>query len=88
MTDEKAEQILQRLDIIVSLMLESGPDGEPPLKEKIMRLDSLGLTPTEIGHILRKPPNQITGELSRQRKKSVAKPAQRSTGPNHEQPLP
>jgi len=69
-SDEKLDQILRRLDLIVSLMLEGGSEGDVRLEDKIVRLHGLGLSPAEISRILHKPINQITSTLSRQRKKA------------------
>lgn len=69
MKEDKLDQVLGRLDVIVSLMLESNPHST--LTDKIVRLHGLGLSSSEIARILRKPGNQIRDVLAKQRKKKA-----------------
>ncbi len=70
MSELSADEITKRLDLIIGLMLEWGPEATTSLDERILRLDRLGIGAAEIGRILRRPTNQVTATLSRQRKKS------------------
>lgn len=60
MDDEILKKILQRLNILISLKLtqEKGSD-----QEKISRLDSFGLKPSEIAEILGKSGDKISKQL-------------------------
>lgn len=60
MQEEILKKILQRLNILVGLELnqEKGTD-----QEKISRLDSFGLKPSEIAEILNKSGDKISKQL-------------------------
>ena len=70
MTDElSAKQVVRRLDILISIMLDSAPGGEAvTTTAKIQRLTSLGLTPAETASILGKATNYVTASLAARRK--------------------
>ena len=60
-------QILKRMDILISLQLEAG--GNEKMTEKIGQLTSLGLGPAEVGKIIGKPTNYVTGMLSAKKRR-------------------
>ena len=76
MTDElTAKQVVRRLDLLISILLDSAPAAEAvPTAAKIQRLTSLGLSPAETASVLGKPTNYVTASLAG-RKKLAAKRA-------------
>jgi len=63
--DKSNEDVIKRLDILISLVLEqSSAQGLFPMSDKIRKLADLGVTPADIARILRKPLNYITATLS------------------------
>lgn len=69
MNQDTLNGISIKLDLILSVLLENSPNTNASLTEKALKLDALGIPPAEIGKILRKPTNQITDILAKQRKK-------------------
>lgn len=65
MAADETEQVLMRLDLIVSLLLEGQRGGKSTVTDKVLRLRELGVSPSDIGRILRKPINYVTGILHR-----------------------
>jgi hypothetical protein len=62
-------QILRRLDILISLQLETSLGSDAvPISGKIQRLSALGLVASEIASIIGKPVNYVTAILSQKRK--------------------
>lgn len=62
MNEETLEKILQRLNILISL--ELNPFYEKATdRDKIDRLDSLGLKPSEIGEILGVSNDKVSKQL-------------------------
>lgn len=70
MQDEKLlGQIVRRLDILISLQLDTSLGSEAvPVSSKIQRLSDLGLAASEIASIIGKPSNYVTAILSQKRK--------------------
>jgi hypothetical protein len=70
MQDEKLlGQIVRRLDILISLQLDTSLGSEAvPVSGKIQRLSDLGLAASEIASIIDKPSNYVTAVLSQKRK--------------------
>lgn len=73
--DENDEEVfraemLQRLDIMIALLLDM-PRSEAKVNvtEKIVRLTELGVAPAEVGRILGKPANYVTGALNVRRRR-------------------
>jgi len=67
---EFQDKLLNRLNTLISVMLEVASDGnEVSVAEKIQRLLKLGLTPAEVGEILRKPTNYVTAVMHKNKKK-------------------
>jgi hypothetical protein len=62
---ELMEKALRRLDVIINLMIDRENDAEATLRSKVLRLQSLGLAPAEIGRILGRPTNQITAAVTK-----------------------
>jgi len=60
MNDEMLEKILKRLNILVSLEFDQEKVTD---QEKISRLDSFGLKPSEIAEILGKSGDKISKQL-------------------------
>lgn len=63
------DKILQRLDIVILLMLESMSSDNPSIKRKIERLLDFGLSNTEISKMVGKPSNYIGAISSAKRKR-------------------
>jgi len=70
MDNEKIlSQILRRLDILISLQLETSVEiKNVPISNKIQKLAKLGLTSSEIASIISKPINYVTATISKMRK--------------------
>jgi hypothetical protein len=61
-------ELLQRLDIIICLLLDASVNGDAvSVASKVYKLDSLGLSPSEISKILGKPINYVTAIKSTRR---------------------
>ncbi len=76
MEDDNAvlNQILRRLDILISLEFEKPVESKSvSLAGKIKRMAELGLTVSEIASIVGKPGNYITATLSQQKKSAQMK---------------
>ena len=59
------EEILRRLDILISLQLDRPQAERPPsIASKVRRLVDLGLAPAEVASVLGKPVNYVTAILS------------------------
>lgn len=66
--------ILKRLDILISLELEKPLlEKATAMSERIERLDSLGLPPSEIGEVIGKRTNYVSAALSQRRVASSRK---------------
>jgi hypothetical protein len=67
MNDTGNAELTKRLDAIIYLLTAILP--KPPrsqsLRDKIDTLSAAGLGPTDIGHILGRPPNIVTSELAK-----------------------
>lgn len=59
----------KRLDIMICLLLESGPEPAKTVTEKIERLIAMSLTDSEIAGIVGKKANYVGATRSRLRKK-------------------
>lgn len=70
MTDElTAKQVVRRLDILISILLDSAPAAEAvSTTAKIQRLTSLGLSPAETASVLGKATNYVTASLAGKKK--------------------
>jgi len=75
MNNEKIfNQIIRRLDIIISLQLEASLETEAvPISSKIKKLSELGISASDIASIVNKPLNYITATLSQKRKNKRTK---------------
>lgn len=62
MTDELTKQFIKRLDLILSMKMNPLSDKATD-QEKIQRLNSFDLTPTEIASILGSTSNKISKQL-------------------------
>lgn len=65
---DSMEQLCRRLDIMIFLLLESGPEPSTTVTEKIERLASLGLSDVVVGGIVGKKPNYVGATRSRLKK--------------------
>jgi hypothetical protein len=67
-------EILQRLDVIICLLLDSPADEKAvSISSKVHKLSDLGLKPSEIAMILGKPLNYITATKSTKRTREKAR---------------
>jgi hypothetical protein len=63
------EQILKRLDLLISLELQKAPGHEKvPMGARIQRLRDLGIPTSEIASILNKTANYVTATISQRKK--------------------
>lgn len=63
------EQILKRLNILISLeLLRMDESSAVTMSTRIRSLANLGLPPSEIAEIIGKPLNYVTATLSRKKK--------------------
>jgi hypothetical protein len=61
--------VIQRLDLIISLLLETKEPGSvSTMTDKIMKLRELGATPAHVAQILQKPLNYVTASMAMRRK--------------------
>jgi hypothetical protein len=68
------EQILQRLNLLVLLQLDSeSGTGSTTVTSKIQKLLGLGFSPAEVASILRKPVNYVTAVTSSARRTPTRK---------------
>ena len=58
----------RRLDIMIYLLLVTGPEPSKTVTEKIERLAGLGLSDVEVGGIVGKKPNYVGATRSRLKK--------------------
>ena len=69
--DNFEKEVLRRLDIVISLMLDStNGENTVTIASKVLRLTELGLTPTEIANIIGKAPNHVTSILNKAKTRS------------------
>lgn len=68
MSEDKNEEILKRLNLVVYLLLEN-VKKDASLREKIDFLNKAGLSNKEIAEILNKSQNYVAVELNALRKK-------------------
>ena len=62
--------VVKRLDILIAVSLERTNDGKTTsMTEKILKLRELGLAPSEIAQILRKPVNYVTASIAMRKKR-------------------
>lgn len=62
MNDEITNQLIKRLDLILSLRINPLSDTATD-QEKIQRLDSFGFTPAEIASVLNSTSDKISKQL-------------------------
>ena len=62
------QQLIRRLDILISLALETREDQS--ITTKIRHLAELGLTPSEIGNVLGKKANYVSAVLGGKARKA------------------
>jgi len=70
----KEGDVTKRLDVLIRLFLEQQiQDGKMKRSEQLALLDSVGLTPGEIGKILGQQSKDISSQLIRIKKKKSSK---------------
>ena len=69
-----SDGIKRRLDIMIMLLLENGPNAANSTTSKIEKLLSFGLTASEVARIIGKKPNYVTAVIASKKKPSAAKP--------------
>jgi len=69
MDEKQFKEPMTKMDPIVRLLALNLVNGTKVQKKQIMTLDSFGLGPSEIAHILDTTPNTVNVALSRARKK-------------------
>ena len=62
-------QILERLNVLINIALDSRPDTPGMVSSKISALSSMGLSPSEISRIVGKESNYVTATLSQAKKR-------------------
>lgn len=73
MTDEQFNQIVQRLNILVKVVVAQHLADCSSLTEKSVLLDGLGFTTAEIAHLLGKPSKDVAATLRMYRKRKMHK---------------
>lgn len=74
MTDNK-DLVIKKLDTLIKINLINTIEGKS-LKEQVILMSSIGLTPKEIGELLNKTPNHISvtlNEIKNSQKKIIKK---------------
>jgi hypothetical protein len=66
-------EITRRMDVMIMLLLENGPDGAVSTTRKIEKLMSFGLTASEVARIIGKKPNYVTAVISGKKKPVAGK---------------
>lgn len=76
--DTLLKQVIRRLDVLIALQMEvlGGAEAARPAN-KIQRLSKLGLSPSEVAAIVRKPINYVTATLSQQKRRLQRKDTKR-----------
>ena len=67
------DDVVRRLNIMISLHMDSLPDGPKNMTEKILRLSGFGLGPAEIGEIVGKRPNYVSAVVSGKKRSASTK---------------
>lgn len=73
LTEPDWNGIKRRLDMIVLLLLESGPSGATSTTQKIEKLLEFGLTMPEVAQIIGKKTNYVSAVASSKRKVKMPK---------------
>lgn len=63
-TDPDWDGIKRRLDIIILLLMESGPNVANSTTRKIEKLLGFGMSATEVAQVIGKKPNYVTAVVS------------------------
>jgi len=72
MSDNK--DVVKRIDILIRLLLEQQlQDGKMKRSKQLFLLNSVGLTPSEIGMIMGQSSKDISSQLIRFKKKKISK---------------
>lgn len=65
MTDEHEQAVIvRRMDVVIMLLLECGPEGPVSMTSKIQKLLGFGLSTAEVAEIVRKKANYVTAVIS------------------------
>jgi hypothetical protein len=68
-TASPVTEIVQRLDLIISLLLDRSMEGsKASMTDKIVKLTELGASPAQVGEILRRPVNYVTAATAMRKK--------------------
>jgi hypothetical protein len=67
------EAMLRRMDVLIALQLERPSETDTSVASKVGALHELGLSPTEIAGIVRKPANYVTATLSNRARRKKGK---------------
>jgi hypothetical protein len=77
--------VKKRLDLIIMLMMERGPDGgATSMTSKIQKLMAFGLRPVEVAQIVGKKVSYVTAVMAQNKPKKAAKAS--TEPPQEEQP--
>ena len=68
-----SEEIIKRLNILISLNLDSTAKNGLSIADKISKLNDLGVSSADIARILGKPVNYVTATLSQRKTKKKGK---------------
>ena len=63
----------KRLDIIIMLMMDRGPDGATSMMSKIDKLVAFGLRPVEVAQIVGKKVSYVTAVMAQRKPKKATK---------------
>lgn len=67
-TEQVADRLLKRMDVIILLLLESAPDGAGTTTAKIERLLGFSLTQSEVAEIIGKSGSYVSAVMSGKKK--------------------
>lgn len=73
MHEEQFSEFMDKLDLLVRVLLLNILADVKTQKERVLKLSSVGLTPTQIAHILNAPIGSVTKTLSRKRREKQLK---------------
>ena len=72
-------RLTRAVEVLIALLLEFPVDRVVPAREKMARLDGIGLDPADIARVLNKDRTAVNSELSKMRKSKKGAAAQPET---------
>jgi hypothetical protein len=75
---DEMDWLRKRLDVIIQLLLETGPNGTASTTSKIERLLAMGFSQPEVAQVVGKKSNYVTAVVSAMKKKTSQKPGKKA----------